>query len=378
MAAILVFSDTENIEVINMNHLSLPERRQILEFYIKNGKSIRQTYRDLIPIYGQHHRPTEANIRLLMKKFDETFSLCDVPRISYARSVRTDETIRTVNESVTEDPNVSIRHRGQELGLTASTTWKILRKDLGLKAYKIQLVQELKWHDHPRRRTFSNWALAKLRDDPDFHRKIIFSDEAHFWLKGYVNKQNMRYWSAEQPEQVLETPLHPQKVTVWCGLHAEGIIGPYFFKNEAGANVTVNGARYREMLEDWFFPNVATHDLGDLWFQQDGATCHTAGDTMDLLKGTFGDRIISKNGPVDWPPRSCDITPLDFFLWGHVKAQVYADKPATIEHLEANVEREILAVRPEVLERVMRNWTNRMAYLKRSRGGHMSEIIFKH
>ena len=76
---------------------------------------------------------------------------------------------------------------------------------------------------------------------PLFYRKIIFSDEAHFWLNGFVNKQNMRYWSKEQPGQLLETPLHPKKLTVWCGLHAGGIIGPYFFKNEAGANVTVNG-----------------------------------------------------------------------------------------------------------------------------------------
>ena len=98
------------------------------------------------------------------------------------------------------------------------------------------------------------------------------------------------------------------------------------------------------MLDGWFFPNVATHDLGDLWFQQDGATCYTAGATMDSLKETFGEKIISKNEPVDWLPRSCDVTPLDFYLWDHVKANVYADKPATVEHLEANITREIHAL----------------------------------
>ncbi|GFV07617.1 DDE_3 domain-containing protein [Trichonephila clavipes] len=51
-----------------------------------------------------------------------------------------------------------------------------------------------------------------------------------------------------------------------------------------------------------------------LWFQQDGATCHTARATIDLLKDTFGDRLISRFGPVNWPPRSCDLTPLDYFL----------------------------------------------------------------
>ncbi|GFU93114.1 hypothetical protein TNCV_206591 [Trichonephila clavipes] len=41
--------------------------------------------------------------------------------------------------------------------------------------------------------------------------------------------------------------------------------------------------------------------------------------TIDLLKNTFGDRLISRFGPVNWPPRSCDLTPLDYFLWGYVK-----------------------------------------------------------
>ena len=69
---------------------------------------------------------------------------------------------------------------------------------------------------------------------------IIFSDEAHFWLNGFVNKQNMRYWSATNPNALLETPLHPQKVTVWCGFHAGGVIGPYFFVDENDCHATVN------------------------------------------------------------------------------------------------------------------------------------------
>ncbi|GFW25453.1 uncharacterized protein TNCV_3721811 [Trichonephila clavipes] len=54
---------------------------------------------------------------------------------------------------------------------------------------------------------------------------------------------------------------------------------------------------------------------------------------MDLLKDTFGDRLISRIGLVNWPPRSCDLAPLDYFLWGCVKSLVYADKPQTLDHL---------------------------------------------
>ena len=88
-----------------------------------------------------------------------------------------------------------------------------MRKDLGLHACKIELTQEIKLLDHLNRRNFSNWAVAKLEENEEFHREIIFSDEAHFWLNGVVTKQNMRYWSATNPNVLLETPLHPQKVT---------------------------------------------------------------------------------------------------------------------------------------------------------------------
>ncbi|GFV04108.1 putative transposable element [Trichonephila clavipes] len=112
----------------------------------------------------------------------------------------------------------------------------------------------------------------------DFHKRILFSDEAHFWLNGYVNKQNCRIWS---------------------------------------------------------------------------------------------------EGPVNWPPRSCDLTPLDYFLWGYVKALVYVDKPLTLDHLEDNIRRVIADIRPQILEKVIENWTSRLDYIRASCGSHMPEIIFK-
>ncbi|GFU69337.1 uncharacterized protein TNCV_3210011 [Trichonephila clavipes] len=115
----------------------------------------------------------------------------------------------------------------------------------------------------------------------------------------------------------------------------------------------------------------------ELWFQQDGATCHTARATIDLLKDTFGDRLISRFGPVNWPPRSCDLTPLDYFLWGYVKSLVYADKPQTLDHLEDNIRRIIADIRPQMLEKVIENWTSRLDYIRASRGSPMPEIIFK-
>ncbi|GFX97537.1 uncharacterized protein TNCV_2840971 [Trichonephila clavipes] len=131
------------------------------------------------------------------------------------------------------------------------------------------------------------------------------------------------------------------------------------------------------MITNFFIPELNNHDVQELWFQQDGATCHTARATIDLLKDTFGDRLISRFGPVNWPPRSCDLTLLDYFLWGYVKSLVYADKPQTLDHLEDNIRRVIADIRPQMLEKVIENWTSRLDYIRASRGSHMPEIIFK-
>ena len=121
-----------------------------------------------------------------MERFRTTFTLNDNTHPQRRRTVRTEKVIAAVEE----DPNQSIRHRAQELDMCPSTLWKILRKDLGLRAYKIQLVQELKPHDHLAR--FGELAQNKIAVYPDFHKRILFSDEAHFWLNGYVLRQQTK------------------------------------------------------------------------------------------------------------------------------------------------------------------------------------------
>ncbi|GFU00731.1 DUF4817 domain-containing protein [Trichonephila clavipes] len=131
------------------------------------------------------------------------------------------------------------------------------------------------------------------------------------------------------------------------------------------------------MITNFFIPELNNHDVQELWFQQDSVMCHTARATIDLLKDTFGDRLISRFGPVNWPPRSCDLRPLDYFLWSYVKSLVYADKPQTLDHLEDNIRRVIADIRPQMLEKVIENWTSRLDYIRASCGSPMPEIIFK-
>ena len=92
---------------------------------------------------------------------------------------------------------------------------------------------------------FAKRTCDRLTEDADFgKKKIIFSDEAHFDLGGYVNKQNCRIWGTEKPYEYIEKLTHPKRVTIWFGFSSKGIIGPFFFENEQGEIVTVNDDRY--------------------------------------------------------------------------------------------------------------------------------------
>ncbi|GFW57768.1 hypothetical protein TNCV_2926871 [Trichonephila clavipes] len=82
----------------------------------------------------------------------------------------------------------------------------------------------LSTHCNSRLNRFVEWAQNEIAVVPDFHKRILFSDEAHFWLNGYVNKQNCRIWSEANSQVYVETPLHPEKLTVWCALWAGGIL----------------------------------------------------------------------------------------------------------------------------------------------------------
>lgn len=359
-----------------MERYTIQQRVKVIQTYYENGRSNQNAYRALRDFFGQFDRPNVRTIAKIVEKFEQTGSVEDVRTPVHARIARTAENIAAVRDSVAEEPSTSTRRRAQQLHLSRSSLMNIMHKDLHLHAYKVQLAQELKPLDHSKRREWAEWWQEMATVDDQFSKKIIFSDEAHFHLSGFVNKQNCRIWANENPRVIVEKPMHPQRVTVWCGLWAGGIIGPYFFQNEAGQAVTVNGVRYREMITNFLWPELEDMDVDDMWFQQDGATCHTANETMALLRNKFNGRVISRNGDVNWPPRSCDLTPLDFFLWGYLKEKVYVDKPATIQELKDEIIRHINGIEPPLCLRVIENLDHRMEVCRRGRGAHLADILF--
>ena len=96
------------------------------------------------------------------------------------------------------------------------------------------------------------------------------------------------------------------------------------------------------MLNEFLFTKIEEQDIGNIWFQQDDATCHTAEATIDVLSLVFEDFIINHRADVVWSPRSCYLTPLNYYLWGAVKDKCYANRPETIDALKNNTNKPLV------------------------------------
>ncbi|XP_011859170.1 PREDICTED: uncharacterized protein LOC105556688 [Vollenhovia emeryi] len=98
---------------------------------------------------------------------------------------------------------------------------------------------------------------------------------------------------------------------------------------------------------------------------------------MELLNTKFEGRVISRRGDVMWPPRSCDLTPLDFLLWGFLKGKVYTKNPRTIPELKDEIRRAIDEIEPALCQNVIESFVKRINECHQSRGGHLSDIVFQ-
>lgn len=71
---------------------------------------------------------------------------------------------------------------------------------------------------------------------------------------------------------------------------------------------------------------IVEEDIVNIWFQQECGTYHTAEATLDVLCPVFEVRIISRRANIGWSYRTCDLTTLDYYLWGIVKDKFYLEK----------------------------------------------------
>ena len=263
----------------------------VVEAYYENNRSVIATQRAFRTrfAFGRNASvPDRKTILLWISNLRATGSTLKRKSPGRPRTVRTPESVEAVRASIQQSPKRSARKHAMALGISSRSLRRILHADLKLHPYKIMLAQELSERDHANRRAISAEILEQVPA-----AAVLSSDEAHFHISGAVNKQNFRYWAECNPRELQERPLHSPRATVWCAVADFGVIGPYFFE-EGGATVTVTADRYVEMLETFLRPKLDDVDTEHVWFQQDGATAHTARRSLGVLREMFPGRLISK------------------------------------------------------------------------------------
>ena len=169
-----------------------------------------------------------------------------------------------------------------------------------------------------------------------------------------------------------------QKWTVWLGVCRSGqLIGPFFFQRN------VNGNMYLQMINDGVVPQLEEHFERQvrgvyrwLWWAQDGAPAHRLIAVWDRLRELFGERVIAVNHDVEWPPRSPDLTPCDYSLWGHSKNKVFVTPTRDLDKLQIRIMNEvnILLNDRAMVRRAVQGMLCRCQLCVEREGGHVEGV----
>lgn len=325
-----------------MNYFSNSDKYDMLECFILCRRNDAQAEESYLTKYPERRQPGRAMFRRLKDNLIAYGSFAKVKR-----NKPVDENKENlVLQSVVETPRTSLRHIEEITGVARSTSGSILKRRK-YHPYRERPCQGLQDGDTIRRIAFCQWFIQKNNEIPNFFLQILWSDESRFTNCGLFNRKNTVYWSDVNPRLAREVR-HQVRwgFNVWLGVLGTRMIGPYFF------NENLNSARYLNLLQT----NVA-EELMDLplavlrqmFFQQDGAPPHNGQIITNYLNAEFHDRWIGNLGPVRWPARSPDLTPLDFFVWGHLKNQVYSRTYENVEELREAVTEAVNTITPQMI-----------------------------
>ena len=320
-----------------------------------NYRAAAVTYAARYPNRQHPHKNVFQRLNHRMRETGRLDGSADVP--GRPRTARTPRAEEAVIGAVENNPNASIRVIGRNLNLSYGTVQRTLRAER-YHPFHYTKVQSLLEDDFPLRVDFCRWMLERMDADEDFGRQILWTDEATFTRDGVFNMHNHHYWGLENPKVVRRRAFQNRfSVNVWAGIINQNLIGLVFLPHR------LNGNNFIHFLQHDFedlLDNLPLARIQNLWLQLDGAPAHYALQVRQWLDENYPGRWIGRGGPVAWPPRSPDLTPLDFFLWGHIKNTVYRTAPDNVEELRQRILAAAATITPEMLGNVQRSIRRRL------------------
>lgn len=195
-------------------------------------------------------------------------------------------------------------------------------------------VQKLENIHKNARIIFCETLLRRKEQDRYFFNKILWTDECTFTTAGVFNRRNTHFWSTQNPREISEMKFQGRRsLHVWCGILNHQIIGPIFYEG------SLTGERYLQFLTqeiEVLLEMLPIRQYFQIIWHQDGAPPHNVRPVVHFLNNRY-ETWIGRQGTIQWPPNSPDLTPLDAFLWGYLKNKVYAQRSANIEELSARI-----------------------------------------
>lgn len=336
-----------------------------------NGRKAQRLYMQRFP---NRRRPSHTMFAKINRRLRETGTLSTTQHRYRARTTRTLEFEEEVLNLFEERPNTSTRSIAQTVGTTNSTVWKVIHEQQ-LHPYRRQKVQALLPRDFVPRIEYCNWYIQRCGEDILFPQRILFTDESCFTREGLFNSHNNHVWADENPHALfIRNNQYRFSVSVWGGIVGDNLLGPYFLPPRLNAELYLEflDQTLPELLEE-----VPLAIRQTMRFQHDGAPAHSSVGIRNHLNTLFPDRWIGRGGPVLWPARSPDLTPLDFFLWGHVKAIVYETPVNTINELRERIVAAFERVRniPGIFARVRRSSLQRCHTCIQVGGAHFEQLL---
>lgn len=324
--------------------------------------------------FRQHFQkdpPGRKSIYDWHKKFKNTGSVCKSK--TSGRPSLVEDRVEQIRASILRSPKKSTPRISVELQIPQSSVWRILRKRLKMKPYRLQMLQQLRDDDKVKRLAFCVEIQTRFEED-GFIDRLIFGDESTFHISGKVNKHNLRIWGTENPREIVQHERDSPKVNVYCAVSKQKVYGPFFFQEK-----TVRGTSYLDMVSEWLIPQVE-EDSNDYILVQDGAPPHWHLDVRDYLDERLPLRWIGRatddnESLMRWPPRSPDLTPCDFFLWGYVKDKVFIPPlPLSLLELKQRIIRAIESIEVSTLEKVWAEIDYRIDVCRVTRGAHIEHL----
>jgi hypothetical protein len=157
---------------------------------------------------------------------------------------------------------------------------------------------------------------------------------------------------------------------VWAGVMNNTLIGPFFIEGNLNSN------SFLRLLQEQIIPQIQNLNVNDVWFQMDGAPPHSTAMITRYLNEIFGERWIGRFGPTAWPPRSPDLSPNDFFLWGHLKNKIYNNIMINnTDELKDRIRHACNELDPNFIRNCVQGFHNRLAYCLEREGGHFEYLI---